>query len=213
MKGEEPAPPVSGRVGDPAPPLVLECEARGRKPEEIGPVAVHGEGDEPGTDKAFDSSIAGPGQILGMGWSVRPYRDGDFEAVLALERVRDPEGYASTVTIRQAAALWPATFLVADEDGEVVGFAIGAASADPAIGWVLRLKVRRDRRRRGIATVLIGELVSRLGEGGVRDLRLTVAPENAPALALYRRWGFEERAVLPGYFGPGEDRLVLARRL
>ena len=148
-----------------------------------------------------------------MEWTVRPYRATDFSAVWALERVRDREGYASAVTVRQAAALWPDTFLVVDADGEAVGFAIGAPSSDPLVGWVLRLKVCEDRRRQGCATALLGAVLGRLGSAGVRTVRLTVAPENRPARALYARLGFAEEAALPDYFGPGEDRLLLALRL
>jgi ribosomal protein S18 acetylase RimI-like enzyme len=148
-----------------------------------------------------------------MGWRVRPYRDGDFPAVWGLERVRDSEGYASAVFVRQAAALWPATFLVAEEVGEIVGFAIGAASSDPDTGWVLRLKVREDCRRRGCATALLGTAIDRLRADGVRMVRLTVAPENVPARTLYAGLDFREESVLPAYFGPGEDRLVLLLRL
>ncbi len=143
---------------------------------------------------------------------MRPYCAGDFPAVWALERVRDREGYASAVTVRQAAALWPDTFLVVNADGEAVGFTIGAASSDPLVGWVLRLKVCEDRRRQGCATALLSAVLGRLGGAGVRTVRLTVAPENRPARALYAGIGFAEEAVLPAYFGPGEDRLLLALR-
>ena len=148
-----------------------------------------------------------------MARTVRPFRDADFPAVWALERVRDPEGYVSAVTIRQAAALWPSTLLVAEEDGVTVGFTIGAPSSDPDIGWILRLKVREDWQRQGCATALLLAVLERLGDGGVRTVRLTVAPGNRPALALYAGLGFLEEARLPAYFGPGEDRLVLALRL
>ncbi|MEN6519000.1 MAG: N-acetyltransferase [Methanospirillum sp.] len=148
-----------------------------------------------------------------MAWTVRPFRDADFPAVWALERVRDVEGYASAVTIRQAAALWPATLFVADEDGMAVGFTIGAASSDPAAGWILRLKVREDRHRQGCATSLLRAVLERLSAEGVRTVRLTVAPENRPARSLYAGFGFLEEAVLPEYFGPGEDRLLLCRRI
>ena len=147
-----------------------------------------------------------------MEWTVRPYHDADFPEVWALERVRDSEGYASAVTVRQAAALWPATFLVADEEGKAVGFTIGAPSSDQGVGWILRLKVREERRRRGCATALLRAVLGELRDGGVRTVRLTVAPENRPARGLYARLGFLEEGVLPGYFGPGEDRLVLALR-
>jgi [ribosomal protein S18]-alanine N-acetyltransferase len=144
-----------------------------------------------------------------MEWTVRSFCETDFPAVWALERVRDREGYTSAVTVRQAAALWPATFLVADGGDGVAGFTIGAVSSAPLVGWVLRLKVREDRRRQGCATALLVAVLARLREAGVRTVRLTVAPGNGPARALYARLGFREEAVLPEHFGPGEDRLVL----
>lgn len=148
-----------------------------------------------------------------MPWTVRPFRDADFPEVWALERVRDAGGYASAVFVRQAAALWPETFLVADEAGRAIAFAVGAAASAPGTGWILRLKVLEERRRRGIGIALIDGLVERLRGQGVREIRLTVAPENRPALALYRRCGFEDLVLARDHFGPGEDRLVLGRRL
>jgi ribosomal protein S18 acetylase RimI-like enzyme len=168
----------------------------------------------PSTDKGFGRSFAAAGEVYPMAeWSVRPYVDDDFPTVWALERSRDPGGYASAVTVRQAAVLWPGTLLVADEDGEVVGFTIGAPSSDPSIGWILRLKVREDCRRRGHATALLRGVLGRLRIRGVRTVRLTVSPENHAARGLYARFGFREEALLTGYFGPDEDRLVLALRL
>ncbi len=146
-----------------------------------------------------------------MGWTVRPFCETDFPAVWALERVRDAEGYTSAVTVRQAAALWPATFLVADGNDGAAGFTIGAVSSDPLVGWVLRLKVHEDRRRKGCATALLVAVLERLRDVGVRAVRLTVAPGNGPARALYAGLGFREEAVLPAYFGQGEDRLLLCR--
>ena len=144
-----------------------------------------------------------------MDWTVRPYGDPDFDRVWAMERARDADGYVSAVVVRQAAALYPATFLVAEDAGEPAGFVIAAPSSDPGVGWVLRLKVREERRRRGCARALLGAAVDRLMAGGVEQVRLTVAPGNLAARALYAQLGFVEEARLPDYFGPGEARLLL----
>lgn len=148
-----------------------------------------------------------------MEWTVRPFSEPDFPAVWVLERERDPAGFVSAVTVRQAAELWPGTFLVADGDPGIAGFTIGASSSDPSVGWVLRLKVREDCRRRGCATTLLHYLARSLRARGVRELRLTVAPWNAGGRALYLRCGFTEETLLPDHFGSGEDRLALSRRL
>ena len=42
---------------------------------------------------------------------------------------------------------------------------------------------------------------------------LEVRADNAPALALYERNGFERLALRRGYYGPGADAVVMRRRL
>ncbi|HOV67342.1 MAG TPA: N-acetyltransferase [Methanoregulaceae archaeon] len=144
---------------------------------------------------------------------VRPYRDEDFSGVWAMERNGCEAGYPSAVVVRQAAELFPRTFLVAADDTGPAGYVIAAPSSDPSVGWILRLRVREDRRRMGYGRALLREAIARLGDGGAACVRLTVSPRNEPALALYRGLGFIEVDRLPDYFGPGEDRLLLSFRI
>lgn len=46
----------------------------------------------------------------------------------------------------------------------------------------------------------------------VERVRLTVDPAN-PAQRLYLRLGYQQLAEERGYFGPGEDRLLLEKAL
>lgn len=46
----------------------------------------------------------------------------------------------------------------------------------------------------------------------VARVRLTVDPAN-PAQRLYLRLGYQQLAEERGYFGPGEDRLLLEKAL
>jgi ribosomal protein S18 acetylase RimI-like enzyme len=47
----------------------------------------------------------------------------------------------------------------------------------------------------------------------VRAAGLHVAPSNAAALALYRRWGFRVEGTVRDYYGGGRDALRMARDL
>lgn len=58
----------------------------------------------------------------------------------------------------------PQLFLVAHEDGDVVGAVVGGW--DGRLAWVSRFAVRPDRRRRGIAGELADAFLARLGELG-----------------------------------------------
>ena len=55
-----------------------------------------------------------------------------------------------------------------------------------------------------------------LEEGGAHDIELNVEANNEGALRLYRRFGFRQVAVRPGYYpahGGREDALVLTLAL
>lgn len=155
-------------------------------------------------------SISSRSDTRSMDWTVRPYGAADFPGVWAMEQNGFKAGYPSAVVVRQAAELYPETFLVVADSTGPAGFVIAASSSEPSVGWILRLKVREDCRRLGCGRALLQAALERLCHGGVKRVRLTVAPGNVPALALYRDLGFVEEARLADYFGPGEDRLLLA---
>ena len=79
--------------------------------------------------------------------------------------------------------------LVAEHDGDVVGFAHAVWGTEE--GTVLRLYVDPDHRRRGVGTELLDATVDRLHDHGVDRVRATVLAANEPGNAFYRERGFE----------------------
>jgi len=61
------------------------------------------------------------------------------------------------------------------------------------------MAVAADWRGRGVGTALLSEAIRWAGEFGVEKLALSVYPDNEPALALYRRFGFTEEGRLTGH--------------
>jgi putative acetyltransferase len=126
----------------------------------------------------------------------------------------DAEGIAATFRAREAAlgtlqnpypsvAQWTERMsrttnlnyvLVALADGEIVGYAGLHGSDNPrrAHAWYLAMSVRDDWHGRGVGTRLLEALVD-LADNWLGALRieLTVYTDNAPALKLYRKFGFE----------------------
>ena len=92
-------------------------------------------------------------------------------------------------------------------DGGVVGFAMTTRQEDAA--HVLDVVVDPAWRRRGLATRLLGHVARVVVGDGTPALTLEVRASNAGALALYRRLGFEDAGVRPGYYQDGEDAHVL----
>lgn len=104
--------------------------------------------------------------------------------------------------------------LVLDDGGSLYGYALFVTSRDGQVSWVLSLAVAPDRRGLGLGRLLMLEVLRRLRGEGVHEVRLTVEPANAAAIALYRSLGFSsEEEVRRDYLGPGEDRLIMGLRL
>lgn len=113
---------------------------------------------------------------------------------------------------RQALALWPHLLLVAEADGELVGYALGGLGEDRHQGWLLSLAVIPAARSMGVAAKMLTTLAQILASQQVATLRLTVEPSN-PAQQLYVRLGYRYIAAEPDYFGIGQTRLLLEKRL
>ncbi len=97
------------------------------------------------------------------------------------------------------------------DDGEVSGYAVVLVSGD--VADLLRVAVRPDRQRAGLATALVGAAMLEAKRAGARQLLLEVADGNRAARALYAAVGFLEIDRRPKYYRDGDDALVLALEL
>lgn len=76
--------------------------------------------------------------------------------------------------------------------------------------WELQnIVVAARSHRRGIASLLIAELVRQARAHDASTIFLEVRRSNAPARALYKRLGFEEHGLRKGYYqNPYEDAIL-----
>jgi ribosomal protein S18 acetylase RimI-like enzyme len=130
--------------------------------------------------------------------------------VCSLEEEGSGSRYGSRVFIRQASVLFSPFFFLADLRDAVTGYVIGGlTAADAGEGWVIRLKVVEDHRSRGIGRLLLEAAITSLATAGAKKILLSVAPGNTNAIRLYRKYGFTETGSHAGYFGTGEDRIIM----
>ncbi|MEP0546891.1 MAG: N-acetyltransferase [Rhodothermales bacterium] len=138
----------------------------------------------------------------------------DLPVLAALDRdVFGHEAYPPFF-FRQALDLWGPTFLVAETEARpVAGYALSAPSACDGEACILSMATHPSCRGQGLATGLLGALLDRLDAAGTEVVWLTVHPQNAGAVHLYRGAGFVAVAEEAAYFGPGEPRVRMERRL
>lgn len=97
----------------------------------------------------------------------------------------------------------------------LVGFYYGDSRRSFAYADLLALAVSPAARRQGCGRQLLAAAIeaARRGPGEVRELRLTVAEENAAARALFASCGFAELAEEPGRYDGGQRALRLGLQL
>ena len=96
------------------------------------------------------------------------------------------------------------------DTGAVLGYAGLLVVADE--GYITNVAVFPEYRRCGIAAGILEVYLNFAQANGLAFLTLEVRPTNEAAIALYRRFGFEEVGRRRNYYDlPKEDALILTR--
>lgn len=99
-------------------------------------------------------------------------------------------------------------FLVAERDGQVVGYVGCQTVLDE--GYITNVAVSPDCRRQGIARALIAKLTDEARAAGLAFVTLEVRASNAPAIALYEGAGFGRVGVRKNFYtAPTEDAVLM----
>lgn len=115
------------------------------------------------------------------------------------------------------------TSLVAEDDGEVVGFLVGLLSQSrPDEAYVHFVGVHPGYRGQGVARRLYDELFTRVRALGRTRVRCVTSPVNRASIAFHTRLGFTTEPgdttvggvpVTTDYDGPGQDRVRFVAEL
>ncbi len=99
----------------------------------------------------------------------------------------------------------PEQCLVAEIDGQVVGYATFGVQMDGEVGIVGDNAVDPDWQGRGIGTALVGRAVEALREAGTRILEVSTFEHDTPARTVYERLGFRQIATTVHYAMPAQE--------
>jgi ribosomal protein S18 acetylase RimI-like enzyme len=135
--------------------------------------------------------------------TVRPYREGDEEAITALWTAcfaGDPSWNEPREVIRRKLDVDGELFLVGILDGRLMATVI--AGYDGHRGWIYHLAVAADVRQRGLGRRMMEEAERLLRARGCVKINLQVRGGNQDVVAFYERLGF---AI--------EDRVSMGKRL
>ena len=70
--------------------------------------------------------------------------------------------------------------------------------------------VVKDRQRQHIGSILLSASMDAARRAGAKVFTLEVRKGNEAARSLYKKFGFKEDAVRPGYYSDGEDAVLMS---
>lgn len=145
---------------------------------------------------------------VSMTTSVRETRSADLGAIVAIERVSFGDPWTRDMFSAHLVSEGGNSFLVAEDDGCIVGYAITQTVGDES--ELLNVAVNPARRNRGIGALLLDAAMDRCRRAGSLDMWLEVRASNTGARMLYDALGFVAVGVRKRYYhAPREDAMVL----
>ena len=154
-------------------------------------------------------------------FTLRRFKPSDLEQVMHINRVCLPENY-TTFFFMNLYQRFPETFIVAEENGDVVGYTMCRIETGiPSFkllgitrkGHVISIAVLPEHQREGIGYALMREAMEAMVNYKAKECYLEVRASNVPAVNLYRKMGFEVARTMRGYYADGEAAYVMARKL
>jgi ribosomal-protein-alanine N-acetyltransferase len=132
----------------------------------------------------------------------------DLPQVIAVERRAFPTPWSLAMFVLELSKP-SGVCLAATIGGELVGYLICSRYDD--VWHLMNVAVDPSRRRLGVGTALLAEMLERAG-GGQGRYTLEVRTSNLGAIELYERFGFTAAGTRRRYYqDTGEDALIMWR--
>ena len=139
---------------------------------------------------------------------VRPMVMTDVDGVMAVEHDSFLTPWSRSAFEEELAQNRLARYIVAVENGEIVGYAGTWLVINEA--HVTNVAVSGQRRREGIGRLLMQKLMELARDNDMESMTLEVRVSNAAARHLYEQMGFVEAGIRKNYYSETkEDALIL----
>jgi len=139
---------------------------------------------------------------------IRPMEPEDADSVAQIEKDSFSQPW-SRQGFLDAMDLPQNIILVAEEDGEILGYQCTYVSFDE--GELTNIAVKRTARGQGVGQHLIRKLQEKAVESGVERIVLEARVTNDTAIALYEKMGFINLGIRKNlYEHPVEDGVIMS---
>ncbi|MCU6756659.1 ribosomal-protein-alanine N-acetyltransferase [uncultured Eubacterium sp.] len=141
---------------------------------------------------------------------IRQAVPGDAGSIYEIENLCFPDPWSMDALTYELESNPRAFYIVAELDGEVVGYAGLWIIGDE--GHITNVAVKPGFRNRKIGEGIIGVMIDFTSGEGIAHHTLEVRKSNVPAINLYEKFGFRTEGVRKKYYqNNGEDALIMWR--
>jgi ribosomal-protein-alanine N-acetyltransferase len=144
-----------------------------------------------------------------------------LERITYINRTCLPENYSDYFFV-DLHRRFPETFIVAEENGEVVGYIMCRIETGLSSfvfrglikkGHIVSVAVLPEYRRKGIGEALVVKAMESMRLYKAKQCFLEVRITNTAAVDLYKKLGFEVSRTIRGYYADGEGAYVMETKL
>lgn len=136
----------------------------------------------------------------------------DLQAIHNIETSSFQDGSYPLFVLRQLFDISEKYFLVAEIEDQICGYIIGTISAKDEQGWILSVGVHPDARGNKVGRNLIKKIISLLEYNMVKEICLTVHPDNAAAIKIYKALQFEIMTTHDNYYLDHQPRYLMKKK-
>jgi len=158
-----------------------------------------------------------------MGINIRPMTQGDKPSIIQILH-NTPEFKPSEVAIAEEVidnylgdpCRSGYHILVAERDSTIVGYiCFGSTPLTEGTWDIYWMAVAADKQRQGIGSALMeaAEKSIKVAEGRLAIIETSSTPAYAKTRQFHTRHGYEIIARIPDFYAPGDDKLILQKRL
>ena len=139
---------------------------------------------------------------------IRKFIPSDEKGIALLERECFSSPWSENAILESASA--DTSFFVYTENEKILGYAGLQIVLDE--GYVTNIAVTKEARGRGIGKALVETLVAFAKDKSLAFISLEVRQSNVPAIALYKKFGFEDKGKRKAFYqSPTEDAIIMTK--